>query len=96
MIRRMSIAACCAAALILGCGKKVSEQDRKALDVALVSYWQKRDAKAEVRVKEARIEGDKASITFSLKFPEFHSISTTRTGELVRENGQWSVVRVSE
>ncbi len=81
---------------LAGCGSKVDPADRAAIDAALAAYWQARDAQAKTRVKTVKIEGDKASITFSLTFPEFHSIATTRTGELINRGGKWEVVQVSE
>ena len=82
---------------LTGCGGgRVGQEDRQAIDAALTAYWQQRDAKAQTRLKEVNIEGDKAWIKFSLTFPEFHSIATTRTGELVKKDGQWTVVSVSE
>ena len=80
-----------------GCGgPAVSEEDWAAIDKALVAYWQKRDAKAKTTLKEVSIEGDRASIKFLLKYPEFHSISTTREGVVVKKGGVWSVAEVSE
>ncbi len=90
------LAVICALFAAAGCGDGVSKEDRGAIDAALVAYWQKRDAKAKTRLKEVHVEGDKATIKFSLTFPDFHSIATTRTGELVKKDGQWSVVSVSE
>jgi len=80
----------------LGCGGGVSEEDKGAIQAALDAYWQKRDNKAKSRVKEVSIEGDKATVKFSLTFPEFHSISTTRVGHAERAGGQWTIVSVDE
>ena len=79
-----------------GCGPKVSPEDRAALQKALVAHWAKQDAKAQPKLKTAQVEGDKATIEFSLKYPEFHSIATTRKATLVKKAGQWTVSGVSE
>ena len=79
-----------------GCGSKVSPKDRAAIQQALVAHWAEQDAKAQPKLKTAQIEGDKATIEFSLKYPEFHSIATTRKATLVKKAGQWTVTGVSE
>ena len=86
-----------AAALIVGCtSSKVDPAEWNALDAGLRAYWQKRDTKAEVRLKEAHVDRDKATIKFSLKFPDFHSISTTRDGKMAKQGGKWVVTEVIE
>jgi len=83
--------------LVVGCGgPKVSQEDRNAIEAALVAYWQERDEKAQPKLKTAQIDGNQVTIEFSLKFPEFHSIATTRTGRLVKKDGQWTVTEISD
>lgn len=95
MRKRMLLIA--AAALIVGCsGSKVDPADWKALDAGLQAYWHKRDTKAEAKLKEAQVDQDKATIKFSLKFPDFHSISTTRDGKMAKQGGKWVVTEVIE
>lgn len=87
----------CLSLVAAGCGgPKVSEEERHALEKALIAYWQTEDAKAQPRLKTAQIDGNEATIEFSLKFPDFHSVATTRTGRLVKRDGQWTVAEVSE
>ena len=96
-MKATTVLVACAGLLVAGCGgPKVSEEDRSALEAALVAYWQKEDTEAQPKLKTAQIDGNKATIEFSLKFPEFHSIATTRTGRLVKADGQWTVTEVSE